>query len=161
MTNTVVPIRHADSIVDDITAREERIRQRAFELFQAHPDAMSAELDDWLAAEREVSQQPDIRLREVDGNFEIEAALPGVARRDLDVKVTGEDVLITAKREPMPTLAEPLVPTEEISTELFRAIHLPAPIDGEHVKAEFRKGLLRITAPIIRPVGPRPIEIHG
>ncbi len=33
---------------------EDRIRRRAYELFQAHPD--SSELQDWLCAEREILQ---------------------------------------------------------------------------------------------------------
>lgn len=165
MTKTVVPVSHADSILEEIGAREEKIRQRAFELFQAHADALSAELDDWLTAEKQVSPQPDVLMREVDGKFEIEATLPGVERRNLEVKVTGEDVLITARREAAPEGEAAATPTNgdrrPVSAELFRAIHLPVPIDGDHVTAEFRKGLLKVTAPIVRPEPPRAVEIHA
>lgn len=165
MTKTVVPVNHADSILEEVGAREEKIRQRAFELFQAHADALSAELDDWLTAERQVSPQPDVLMREVDGKFEIEASLPGVERRNLEVKVTGEEVLITAKRESAVKGQADEKPASEVgasvSTQLFRAIHMPVPIDGDHVTAEFRKGLLKVTAPIARPEPPRSVQIHA
>ena len=45
-----------DPSVEFMTARQEQIRQRAFELYVEHGRENGHELDDWLQAESEVAQ---------------------------------------------------------------------------------------------------------
>lgn len=148
------------TILDEMARRQEMIARRAFELFQSHVDFMNAELDDWLTAEREFSTQPDIRFSQTDGRFEIDAALPGVDPKKLEVKVTNEDVIISGERDG--AKAEPSSATStqtaaaagtmgDGTVRYFASIHLPQPIDPEKVKADYKQGLLHLTAPIVEP----------
>jgi hypothetical protein len=63
-------------------ARElfDHIRQRAFELFERRDHASGHELDDWLAAEREIIFVPRAEIAEQDATIEIRIELPGVHR---------------------------------------------------------------------------------
>ncbi len=110
--------------------RQDMIARRAFELFQDHMTSFNAELDDWLKAERELAMPPQIQFRREDGHFEIDAAMPGVDPKKLDVKVTSEDVLITAEREtlkPEGKTAAEAGQTSDGTMRYFSAIHLPEP----------------------------------
>jgi HSP20 family protein len=163
MAKAEVAVTNTDSIIDEIMRRQEMIARRAFELFKTHEDMFSADFDDWLQAERELFPQPSIELRKADGHFEIDAALPGVDPKKVDVKVTAEDVLITAEREP--TKAEPMTAasagmTSDGKVRYFRSIHLPEPIDPNNVKADYKQGLLHLSALIVKPE-PRTIEVRG
>ena len=175
MAKTEVAVRRTDSIFDEISLRNEMIRQRAFELFAGRVSGFMSELDDWLNAERELFPAPAIEMREKDGRIEIDADLPGLELRNLDVKVTNEDVLITAQRDekkagepgtpnpPKPETGDKSETAEKTETMLrfFQAIHLPVMIDPDATRAEYRKGHLLVTAPIVRPTGPTAIEIHA
>ena len=153
MTKTEVAVRRTDSISDEIAQRHEKIRRRAYELFQSSGDGLAAEFDHWLKAERELSLPPSIQLRQADGKFEVEAALPGVDPKSVDVQATTEDVLITAERSDSAAKADASSkPADAMgSVKYFAAIHFPAPIDPTNVKANYRQGLLHLTAAIAKP----------
>ena len=161
MTKTEITVRHADSIVDDIMQQHEMIRRRAFDLFQGHLDSPFTELEDWLNAERDVSAWPSIDLRQKEDMFEIDAALPGVDPTNLEVKVTNEDVLITAERNGKASKGTETgaASKPEGAHRMFGAVHLPAPIDPDKVKAEYRHGHLHLTAAMAKAEAPRKIEV--
>ena len=150
MAKAEVAVTDTNSIVDELMRRQEMIARRAYELFRNHADMFNADIDDWLQAERELFPQPSIELRKADGNFEIDAALPGVDPKKVEVKVTADDVLITAEREGAPVTAAKAGVTPDGKVQYFRSIHLPEPIDPQSVKADFKQGLLHLTAPIVK-----------
>ena len=156
MKKTELAVKKADSILDELSQHFQMIRQRAFELYQSRPDSMAGEWDNWFEAERAVSLEPPVELRRANGEFEIDAALPGVDPKDLKVQVTAEDVLITAEIAAERKLGET---QSESVTRLFRAVHLPMPINPDAVKADYRHGLLHLTAPIVEPAT-RTIEVR-
>lgn len=168
MKKTEVAIRPMDSILDEVSAHFDEIRRRAFEIFNSAEGSMMGELDHWLAAERELSMEPSLEVRRADGKFEIDATLPGVDPKDLDVQVTSEDVLIQTKRleskEADAGAGDKAKKAEKLQMEnvvqLFRAVHLPLPINPDGVKADYKEGVLHLTAPIVEPVM-RKIEIHA
>lgn len=161
MSKAEVSITSTHSIIDEIMRRQEMVARRAFELFKSHEDLFSADFEDWLQAERELFPQPSIELRKMDNHFEIDAALPGVDPKKIDIKVTAEDVLITGEREAPkaePMTAEAAGKTSDGKVQYFRSIHLPEPIDPKSVKADYKQGLLHLTAPIVKSE-PRTIEV--
>ena len=163
MAKAEVSVTNTDSIIDEIMRRQEMIARRAFDLFKSHADMFSAEFEDWLQAERELFPQPSIDVRKANNHFEIDAALPGVDPKTVDVKVTAEDVLITAEREA--TKAEPMSAAaagraSDGKVQYFRSIHLPEPIDPNHVRADYKHGRLHLSALIVKPE-PRTIEVRG
>ncbi len=164
MAKAAISITNPGSIVDEIMQREALVARRAFELFQRHPDFPGTELEDWFQAERELFPQPDILLRQADGRFEIDTALPGVDPKKVEVKVTAEDVLITAERrtpkdEESPAKGDATAMPEAVA-RYFSTIHLPELIDPEKVRADYKEGHLHVIAPIVR-TEPRAIEVGG
>jgi HSP20 family protein len=155
MKKTELAVRRTDSILDEVSEHFDMIRHRAFELFRNRGDSWAGELDDWLNAERLVSSEPAIKLRRANGSFEIDANLPGVDPRNLDVQVTAEDVLIKARREEAPPAkaeAGAAGGPDGSSLQFFGSVHLPALINPDGVKADYRAGVLHLTAPIVEPV---------
>lgn len=163
MAKAEVSVTNTDSIIDEIMRRQEMIAQRAFEIFKSHAEAFNADFDDWLQAERELFPQPSVELRKMNNHFEIDAALPGVDPKKVDVKVTAEDVLITAEREmpgAAPMTAEAAGKTSDGKAQYFQSIHLPEPIDPNHVRANYKHGRLHVSAPIVKSE-PRTIEVRS
>ena len=54
----------------------EKIRNRAFEVFQKRGCAEDRSLEDWLQAERELVQCPEAEVIEEDGRFQVRMAIP-------------------------------------------------------------------------------------
>lgn len=151
---TEISIAAPSTIFEEVARRQEMVARRAFELFQSHAAFLNLELDDWLNAEREIAAQPDLSLRLVDGRFEIDAALPGVDPKKLEVKVTAEEVLITGERDTpsaVPTNAEQAGKASDGVVRYFASIHLPESIEPDKVKADYKHGLLHLTAPLVKP----------
>ncbi len=163
MAKAEVSVTDTISIIEEIMRRQDLIARRAFELFQDHMTSFHAELDDWLKAERELAMPPEVQLRREDGRFEIDAAMPDVDPKKLNVKVTPEDVLITAEREmvePEGRTAAEAGRTADGTVRYFSAIHLPEPIDPGGVEASFKRGVLHLTAKIAKNE-PRSVEVRG
>ena len=96
--------------------------------------------------------RPAIELRQKDNQFEVLTATPGVSAKDLDVQITPEDLLIKADIHHEHNRRKGAVQVCEFDGGgLFRSIHFPEKIDPASVKAEYRDGMLRLTAAIAKP----------
>jgi HSP20 family protein len=149
MRKADIELRKTDTIFDEIDRLQQQISARAYDLFCSREGFCGGAIDDWLQAERELVFTPPVELRQTNGRFEIVAALPGVDAKDVDVRVTPEDVLIkTAVTHEHKSEGETVHVCELESRKAFRSIHLPEKIDPDSVKAEYRDGLLRLTAAV-------------
>jgi HSP20 family protein len=145
-----VPIRKLPSVFDEIKAIQDRVTRRAYELFEHKGSVLGHDLEHWLQAEREVLWKPPLELAEKDGKFQLQAAIAGVEPRDIDIEVTPEDIVLKAETKHEHKEQEGAVHYCEFAGgKMFRLIHLPKKIDPDKVKAEFKNGLLRLTAPIV------------
>ena len=145
----VVPIRKPSSILDEMKDIQDRIMRRAYEIFEQNGSTLGRDLDNWAQAEREMVWKPAFELSEKDGRFQLEAAISGVDPKDIDIKVTPEDIVLKADTQRQYTTQKGLVHYSEFqSGQMFRAIHLPKKINPDNVKAEVTNGLLRLTAEI-------------
>jgi HSP20 family protein len=92
--------------------------------------------------------------------FEVLAATPAVEAKDLDIQITPDAMLIKAdilhKHAPEEGSVEVCEFTEG---QLFRSIHFPEKVDPDSATAEYRNGMLRITASIAKPVAQKKVEI--
>jgi HSP20 family molecular chaperone IbpA len=147
------------NLVDELEAMEHRVRHRAYEIFQAHGGGMHA-FDDWLEAEHELVWKPPIELSEQDGEFIVDVALPGLETRNIDVRVTSDDLLVRGRTEQSHVRDGGTVHVCEMrSGEVFRTVHFPKRIDPDHVSADYRQGLLHVTAAIAKDQGSKRVEI--
>jgi HSP20 family protein len=97
-------------------------------------------------------------LRETDGAFHLEAALPGVDPKDIDIEVTPEDIVLKAEVQHHQEGKGTVHFCEFHRGNLFRSIHLPRKINPDKVKAEFKNGMLRLTAEIAEEARARKVK---
>lgn len=147
----------------------DRIRQRAYDLFRTHGFGVAGEIDDWLAAEREVCW-PSAELRESEEEFHCSVALAGFDADDLTVTAAPGEIIVKAEQSSEAGKPEKAA-AEEQETEtvhwsdfhyenVYRRIGLPGEIDVDGVSAEFKRGMLTITAPKLAVAeAPEPREI--
>jgi hypothetical protein len=69
------------AVFDEIRMLSERIRQRAFEIFEGrHGESGSSAESDWLTAERDFVQPAEVELVETESGFELRVAAEGSIR---------------------------------------------------------------------------------
>jgi len=97
---------------------------------------------------------PAIEVRERDGNLEITAELPGMKKEDLKVECTDEGLIIEGEKhqEHQETEGE-FFRSERSYGRFYRRIPLPAGVEPDKVRAEFKDGILRVSVPV--PEGKR------
>lgn len=147
-------IRHrtVDSVLDDLNKIERCIAERAAEIFRERGQALGHALEDWLKAERETVWRPAIEVRRTKDAFVVEAAVAGVEPKQFDVRVTATTLLLGADLHHSDrSQNEDVVLCEFVTGPLFRSFTFPEPIDPARVSAEYRNGLLRVSAPLAHP----------
>jgi|SRR5215467_12018283 len=154
-----VPTRKLPSVFDEINAIQDRITRRAYELFESNGSVLGRDLEHWLQAERELLWKPPLELTEKDGKFQLQAAIAGLEPRDIGIEVTTEDIVLKAETKHEHKEQKGAVHYCEFEGgKMFRSIHLPKKIDPDKVKAEFKNGLLRVTAEIAEEARVRRIK---
>jgi HSP20 family protein len=93
-----------------------------------------------------------LNVSETDSAIEIEAELPGVDEKDVDVSLS-EDLLTIKgeKKDEREEKTKDYYMHERRFGAFSRSIHLPFAPDAKSVKASFDKGVLKITLP--KPAG--------
>ena len=154
-----VAIRKISSILDEMTQMQDRIMRRAYDIFERNGRLLGRDLDHWLQAERELLWKPALELREEAGEFVLEAAVPGVDPKDIDIEVTPEDIVLKADTYHEHEEKKGTVHICEYeSGKMFRSIHLPKRINPDKVKAEFKNGLLQLKAEIVEEARAKKIK---
>ena len=95
--------------------------------------------------------EPTIRLdvMESDKAFTVKAEIPGVAKEDIDVQVSGNQVSLSAevKREKEEKKDETVVHSERYYGKQYRSFTLSQDIDRDKAEAKFDNGVLTLTLP--------------
>lgn len=144
-----LPVHKRDSIFDEIEKVQREIERRAYELFESRGRELGHDIDDWLAAERELVWSPPISMEEGDGEITVQLSAPGFAPENIDVELTPQDLLIEAEaREESEKRKGKARMHEMRSAKLFRSVHFPRAIDPDSAEAEFRDGVLRLRAKV-------------
>lgn len=143
-----VKIRKVASLLDRVETVQRQITERAYQLFSLRGCALGRALDDWLAAERETVWKPPIELVEKDDEFLVEAAIAGIAPKDLDVQVTPNGLLIQGNGAHAHRPGETVHACEFRRGRLFRTVEFPRRVDVDKVRTDYQNGLLRLWAPV-------------
>lgn len=103
---------------------------------------------------------PSFDVKETGEAYVFTADLPGVKESDLELSLTGNRLTIAGKREEEKKEQDERWYAYERSYGAFsRSFTLPEGVDGEHVQAELKEGVLRVTVPKKPEVKPRKIEL--
>jgi len=157
-----VVVQKKETFWDDLRKMEDRIMNRAYEIFRGNGSVFGKDLDDWFAAEHELVWKPAIELKEKDNQFELQVAIAGVDPKDIQVEVTPEGLLVKGETKTEKTEEKGEVHTSEFqSGSLFRSIQFPRKVDADKVKAEIKNGLLTVTAPIAEEAKARKVDIQA
>jgi len=88
--------------------------------------------------------------------------LPGLDPKDVDIQVHGNTLTITGERTNTRETRDADFLLREITYGSFtRSIVLPEGVDKEKITAEYRNGVLEITAPIATASLPKKVEIKS
>jgi HSP20 family protein len=105
---------------------------------------------------------PAFEVKETKDGYVFKADLPGVKEDDLDVTRTGSRLTVTGKREAEKEDKSDTYYTYERSYGGFtRAFTLPEGIDGEHIRAELKDGVLTIVVPKAPEAQPKKISLKS
>jgi len=146
-----LPVHKRDSIFEVVERMQRRIEQRAYALFEGRGRELGHDLEDWLAAERELVWSPPISIEESDGEITVQLSTPGFAPENIDVELTPQDLLVEAEAHEEHAKKRGKVRTEAMrSAKMFRSVHLPRAIDPDSAEAELTNGVLTLTAKVAR-----------
>ena len=156
-----IDVKKSESIFDELDRLHQAVSRRAYDLFR-NGGTWGGALADWLTAEHELISKPAIELRQKDNQFEILVALPGVDAKDIDVQVTPENVLIKVETTEERTTDKGTVHLSEfVSAKIFRSIPFPNRVDPDSAKADYKNGMLRLTAAIAKVVTAKQVDIKA
>ena len=104
---------------------------------------------------------PAVDLYEKDDHFVIKAELPGVDKKDIAIDLKDRVLTLSGERSYENEVKEDSYYRRERSYGKFqRAFTLPADVDSDKIKAEFKDGLLQIEVPKPEEQKPKQVTIH-
>lgn len=126
-------IQAVESISEQVRAIEDRIRTRAYENYLMRDPESNRELEDWLAAERELTSQFLASITEENNCLVIHVDVSNCEAQDIKLMITGEDMLITTSS----------------SRPGFAVIRFPHAVNISDLQAESSEATIRLTAPCL------------
>lgn len=136
------------ALLQRMTEIAEKVRRRAFEIFENHGRADGRSLDNWLQAERDLIQSPETELLERDGKLQVRLAVPGFDSKDIHVTAMPTALIVRAEAKHEHEKTEGDVYFCEFGRkQLYRRLDLPAPVNVEKVTATLDHGILELAAP--------------
>ena len=112
--------------------------------------------DEWLG-----KFQPQSKLVENHDNYYVEVDLPGINKKEIEVKVEDNVLKIRGERKEKKQSENSKQHYSEIFYGSFAEdISLPTAVDSENIKARYEDGVLFITIPKSEKVKGRQIEIE-
>jgi len=103
---------------------------------------------------------PLVNFSEDEGNVYVDALLPGVDPKAIDLSVLRNNITISGERKPFVEQKGQVVHRSELGSGRFsRTLELPADIDPNKINAECRDGIMRVTLAKAEHAKPRKIDI--
>lgn len=107
-------------------------------------------------------QYPLLNVWEDGAALHVEAELPGLELKDLEIYVTGDNQLSIKGQRREQQLEKGTWHRQERGSGTFaRVLTLPSDVDREKVEARFENGILQIVLPKKESAKPRKIQVKG
>ena len=108
----------------------------------------------------EMTFNPAFEIKETKEGYTFKADLPGVVEKDVEIDRTGTRLSISGKRESEhEDKGETYYACERSYGSFTRTFTLPDGIDGEHIRAELKDGVLTVLVPKLPEARPQKIAI--
>jgi|SRR6186713_2995783 len=105
---------------------------------------------------------PAVDILETDGEMTIKAELPGIEAKDVTISLDNNVLTLRGERRTDREIShENYHRMERAYGSFYRSFAIPAFVDVENVRAEFRNGLLTITLPKKDSAKGRSIEVNA
>jgi HSP20 family protein len=105
---------------------------------------------------------PAVDILETDGEMTIKAELPGIEAKDVTISLDNNVLTLRGERRTDREIShENYHRMERAFGSFYRSFAIPAFVDVENVRAEFRNGLLTITLPKKDSAKGRSIEVNA
>jgi HSP20 family protein len=103
---------------------------------------------------------PAIDVYEDDNHVYVEASLPGIDEKDIEISVENDILSIEGKSEKKSEVDEKEYYRKEVRSGSFhRQVALPHSVEGDKAKAEYKKGILKVSLPKREANKPTSIKI--
>ena len=136
--------------IDRLRNEMDRLYDR---FFDSRPFRRFSEEGEWM---------PSVDVSETSKEIIVNAEIPGVDAKDIDVNLEGNLLTIRGERKrEHEEKEENFHRIERSYGSFYRSLQLPSSVDGEKIKATYRKGVLRITMPKVNKEAGRKIEISA
>ncbi|MBI2883106.1 MAG: Hsp20 family protein [Candidatus Methylomirabilis oxyfera] len=151
MTGGKVPIKlvkKVGSLLSELLEIEQRVSQRAHELFRNDGWQAGRECEYWLRAEKELLWRPCAELVETDGELRASFALAGLTAKDVKVLVEPNHLTVRAATHHEDRKEEGTCHFCEFHRgELYRSVALPSTVIPDKAQAEMKDGMLTVVLP--------------
>jgi len=125
-------------------------------------DNVSRWFDDLLSEPVSGRSAPAVDLRENDAQYLMEVELPGLAEKDIEVKLENNLLTISSrKEEKTEEKKNGYLLRERRSAHFSRSFVLPEDVEREKIAAEFKNGILTLTFPKVPAAQPKTIEVKA
>jgi HSP20 family protein len=106
--------------------------------------------------------QPAFEVKETKEAYVFKADLPGVKEQDIDITRTGNRLIVSGRREAEKEDKTDTYYAYERSYGSFtRTFTLPDGIDGEHIRADLKDGVLSLVVPKTPEAQPKKISLKN
>lgn len=113
-----------------------------------------------MSRRMEAARMPRVDIIDQDDKVLVRAEVPGVDKKDLDISVTDTSVSIKGRtRHEEKDEREDYYRSEISRGEFARTVRLPAEVDADKAKADFRDGMLELTLPKLTKTRRRRIKV--
>lgn len=106
------------------------------------------------------SNSPRTNLLENGDAFEIQAEVPGISKDDLNIKIQGNYLEISGRRNVNSPEGYKVHRSERNTSTFSRSFTLPDDVDAEKAEAALKDGILYLTLPKSETAKPKQITIN-
>ena len=125
----------------------------------AAPARLQREFDRLFGDFFETPAFPRMNVHENDQSLVVEAEVPGLTLEEIEVNLVGRELTLKGERKHDSHEGAYHHLRERGAGAFEKTLHLPFGVDGEHVTAELKNGVLVITLPKAADAKPRRITV--
>ena len=132
---------------------------RTFDLLTQHLNRAWEDLERY--GESPMTYAQSAQLNDQGGELVLKVELPGVAKEDVELSVTGDNVFVRASREVEVPKGYSAHRRERSSYKFEHAWKLPMPVEANKADAQLRDGVLTVTLPKSPNAQPKQITVKA
>ncbi len=106
-----------------------------------------------------VTEYPQINLAEDSDNIYVEALVPGLDPKDLELTVMRGTLTLQGERKEADGRKKAWHRNERGAGRFLRTVEIPAEVEADKVRAEYRNGVLTATLPKAEMAKPKKIDV--